>query len=195
MTGVSLLYTVLKMDAGPLLTSRTHRLEGNEQAPALLEDLFDEGTDALLETMPSVWDGSIKTVEQDHDQATHAAKLSKEEARLTFTENALIVHNKVRAFSGWPGTWADFELRNGDKLEQIRLKILRTVVLREKGGMCLGVHEVSFDDDKACLDIICDDGSKIGVVEVQPPGKKAMDARSFWNGLQGRSIERKRVPH
>lgn len=196
-TGVCVLKTVLKMDAGPLVARRERHLTGDEQAPDLLEELLAEGADALLDVLPKVWDGSAEFLDQDEAHATHAAKISKEEGRLSFTENACIVHNKVRAFAGWPGTWADFLLFGEDTKapEEVRLKILRTVVLREEGGMCLGVHEVTFGEERNCLTILCDDGSKIGALQVQPPGRKPMDARTFWNGLRGKTVERKRVPH
>lgn len=195
-TGVSILLTILKMDAGPVLAQRIRELKGDEQGPELLEELFASGSEALLDVLPSVWDGTAQHIAQDHDAATHAAKLSKDEARLSFTENACIIHNKVRGFAGWPGTWGDFVLRGTDgEGQEVRLKVLETVVLRKEGGMCLGVHDVSFDEDNNCLAVTCDDGSKIGVLQVQPPGKKGMDARSFWNGLRGKSVGRKRVPH
>jgi len=43
------------------------------------------------------------------------------------------------------------------------MKVISTEVLRETGGMCLGVHDVSFDDVRECLRVTCDDGSVIGV--------------------------------
>lgn len=191
-TGVSILYTVLKMDAGPIVATRERVLDGNELAPDLLAELFDTGVDALLDVLPSVWDDTVEKIEQDESQASHAPKISKDEARLTFNENAKIVHNKVRAFAGWPGTWGDFELPSG---ETMRLKIGSTRVLRPEGGMCFGVHEVKYDADYDCLSITCDDGSKLGILEVQAPGKKAVNAKSFWNGLRGKYLERKRLPH
>lgn len=194
-TGVCVLYTVLKMDAGPVLARRIRPLEGHEQAPGLLTELFDTGTEALLDVLPKVWDGTAEMEEQDHSLATHAAKISKDEARLSFTENACIVHNKVRAFAGWPGTWGDFVLTGDKGTEQVRLKIIESVVSRREGGMCLGVHDVSFDQENGLLIVTCDDGSRIGALTVQPAGKKAMDARSFWNGLRGKAVQRRHVPH
>lgn len=194
-TGVTILSTVLKMDAGPIVTRVVRPLSGDEQAPELLQELFNTGTDALLEMLPALWDGSVHLQPQDEALATHAPKLAKHEARLTFTETAHIVHDKVRAFAGWPGTWGEFRLLEGDEIIDVTLKVIRTVILRPHGGMCLGVHDVSFNEDHDCLDVTCDDGSKIGVLEVQPLGKRVMSARAFWNGLRGKNIERKRVPH
>lgn len=192
-TGVSVAFTQLALDAGPVLVQRRVAPGQNETAPELLARLFALGTEALLESLPSVWDGTAVAQPQNNSAATHAPKLSKEEARLTFVENACIVHNKVRAFAGWPGTWADFAV--GEDMTELRLKVIRTSVLREQGGMCLGVHDVKFSDELQCLRVTCDDGSVIGIHEVQPAGKKAMSARAFWNGLRTDHFIRKRVPH
>lgn len=194
-TGVCVLYTVLKMDAGPIIARRVYPLSGDEQAPELLQTLFHMGTEALLEVLPSVWNDSAPLEPQNDDFASHAPKISKEEGRLTFTENARIVHNKVRAFAGWPGTWGDFTLTNERKSEDIQLKIGKTKVLREEGGMCVGIHDVNFDETENCLSITCGDGSRIGALTVLPAGKKEMDARSFWNGLRGKAVQRKHLPY
>ena len=35
---------------------------------------------------------------------------------------------------------------------------------------------------------VCADGSVLEMTEVQPPNKKPMAARAFWNGLRGASL-------
>jgi methionyl-tRNA formyltransferase len=198
-TGVSIAFTELKMDSGPILAQPRVALSGSEHAPELLESLFDLGTDTLISLLPSVFSGDAarSASPQNHEHASHAPKLSKEEGRLTFVENAVIVHNKVRAFAGWPGTWAEFEIDRGDDkgIEPIQLKILETKVTRSAGGMCLGVHDVRISEDGNGLAVTCDDGSALMITSVQPSGKNPMAARSFWNGLRGKPLGRKRVPH
>ena len=38
------------------------------------------------------------------------------------------------------------------------------------------------------LSIVCGDGSILGILELQPPGKKIMDAKSYINGLRGQTL-------
>lgn len=194
-TGVCVAYTVLKMDAGPIVARHVRPLNGDEQGSDLLEELFAKGTQALLDVLPEVWADTASFEPQNDCYATHARKLSKDESRLTFTENARVVHNKVRAFAGWPGTWGDFILTDENGSEEIRLKILHTIIIRDEGGMCLGIHDVVFNEEHDCLAITCGDGSVIGARSVQLSGKKLTSARSFWNGLRGRSLQRKRLPY
>ena len=33
--------------------------------------------------------------------------------------------------------------------------------------------------------VICGDGSELGIIELQPPGKKPMDAKAYQNGIRG----------
>ena len=46
MTGVSVAYTVLKMDAGPVLRRVEHKLNGDEKHDELLPELFATGAKA-----------------------------------------------------------------------------------------------------------------------------------------------------
>ena len=41
-TGISLLYTVLKMDAGPIIYQNERHLKGHEKSPELIIELFEE---------------------------------------------------------------------------------------------------------------------------------------------------------
>ncbi|GFH07159.1 uncharacterized protein HaLaN_01920 [Haematococcus lacustris] len=110
-TGVSLAYTVLRCDAGPVLAQEQVAVDPEVQAPELLADLFRRGALLLLKSLPAVWDGSAQPWQQKEEETTHAAKLSKEDSPLDFfTCPAAELHNRVRALAGWPGTTARFSL-------------------------------------------------------------------------------------
>jgi methionyl-tRNA formyltransferase len=81
------------------------------QAPELLTQLFELGTDLLVKNLEVVWAGMGDATAQPQDEAgaTHAAKLTRQEAELDFSQPAQVCHNKVRGFAGWPGTFATFQ--------------------------------------------------------------------------------------
>lgn len=192
-SGVTVLYTVKQMDAGPILGQKEYQLDRDVQAPELLNTLFNLGTDLLLEKLPDVWSGRDKeyTIAQNDDIATHAPKLGKEEGRLDFHDSALVCHNKVRAFAGWPGTYHEFEIyKDGNDVpEYAQIKILRTR-LGSDGNSNAGASEngkVVFSKD--AMQIICGDGNVLEVLELQSPGKKSTSAQAFKNGLTGKSIK------
>ena len=189
-TGVSVAYTVLKMDAGPVLRQVTRPLKGDEKAPDLLTELFETGVGALLEELPSVFagDAAARAVPQGEETLSHAAKVSPEEGELDFTkQSALECHNKVRAFAGWPGTKATLKIKaNGDEeSKEVVLKIITTRVSTEGDEKAAnGQVEVT----KKLLRVPCAGGGWLEVLEVQPPGKKAMPANAFINGIKGSTV-------
>ena len=187
-TGVSVVFTVLKMDAGPIVRQVEHELFGEERADELLMDMFELGTAQLLDALPSVWDGSVVRTNQDDEAATPAHKLSVEDAKLDLrVTNALQAHNRCRGFAIWPGLWISVQV--GDAAPT-RLKIISTRVLAQEPGSAhvtrelVGVRE----GKQSVLKVVCGDGSVLGLTQVQVPGKNVVDARSFVNGLRGQEI-------
>ena len=201
MTGVSVAETVLKMDSGPIVRQVTRELSGDEKADDLLQELFVKGTDELLDALPAFFneDDPIVLSPQDDAKACPADKITVEEAKIDFkSTSATTIHNKCRGFAGWPGIWSNFQV--GDEEEAQRIKIITTKVLSEPGATPpsqeVSVTKYQATDEsgnnkgkaKDILCVVCGDGSSLGILELQPPGKKVMDAKSFINGLQGKSL-------
>lgn len=107
--GMTILYTVSKMDAGPIAWQRTHPLTGNETSPEMLDFMFKWGAQTLVrEVLPGVLAGDVtfdSARAQDEDQVTKASMIRKEEGKLwPHNETARVMLNKIRAFEGWPST-------------------------------------------------------------------------------------------
>ena len=194
-SGVSVAVTVLKMDAGPIIRQIRVPLTGKEKAPDFLMSMFETGTEALLSALPSYFAGTIDKTAQDDTQASPAAKLNVSEARVDFsTMSAMTVHNKCRGFAGWPGIWATFRVEG---VSEERVKIITTAVLPAEGkpsetcsGKCELMKQAILEDGskRDLLKVVCADGSVLGILELQPPSKKVMDAKSFVNGLRGAGV-------
>lgn len=194
-SGVSVAVTVLKMDAGPLIRQVQVPLTGEEKAPEFLLQMFEKGTEALLSALPAYFAGTIDKVPQDDAQTCPAAKLNVTEAHVDFSSmSALAVHNRCRGFAGWPGIWTTLRVGDAKDGSVERVKIITTTVLGEKvceeaatTTTAVELRKVVGKDGvkKDLLRVVCADGSVLGILELQPPSKKIMDARSFFNGLRG----------
>jgi len=184
-TGVSVLFTVTKMDAGPIVAQEERRLEGDETAPELLMELFEKGTNLLVDSLPAVFDGSATPSEQNEEDATAAAKISKEDAKCDpSVESALAIHNQARGFAEWPGTWV---LLSVDGMPAERFRIARTRALPADADGKPAGKEVALVEQRARL--TCGDGSVLEIEQLQPPTKKMMPASAWWNGLRGRRVQ------
>ena len=207
-TGVTVLFTVLKMDAGPMISQTVIPLNGDEKASDLLTHSFQLGTNALISALPNIFAGTVQTTVQVDENATAAPKISVEENIVDFqTMSAQTVHNKCRAFSDWPGIICSFMV-GSEATEMSQIKLITTHVLKDFSGLSVSVfgsREVQFikqvkqqpqqlEGDrngskveivKDMLVVTCGDGSVLGISELQPPGKKIMSARDFMNGMRG----------
>mmetsp|Transcript_31631 Transcript_31631/g.48515 ORF Transcript_31631/g.48515 Transcript_31631/m.48515 type:complete len:420 (-) Transcript_31631:3-1262(-) len=191
--GVSVLFTVSKMDAGPIISQEEYEVGEDEQATTVLSHLFDVGTDMLLEAIPDVLNGKM-TMEtattQDEEHVVNADMINPAEAELKlWKESATTVHNRVRGFSIWPGTFVYTQV--GDN-EPTKTKIVTTRVLSETAEPTNSIQLGPKKKDG--LRFVCHDGSILEVLQLQPVTKKVMDAKSFVNGLQGRDAKWIQMP-
>lgn len=192
-SGVTVLYTVKEMDAGPILAQQEMPIDSEIQAPELLDRLFSLGTELLLKNLEVVWAGLGDTTAQPQDSsaATHAPKLTRDQGALDFHHPAVVCHNKVRAFAPWPGTYHNFELVDTEsgKTEELELKVLKTRVIDDGTAGSDDAHgENVVSTGSAGLRITCGDGHALELLEVQAPGRKAIAAKDFVNGLKGRVL-------
>ena len=187
--GVSVLFTVSKMDAGPIISQTTKEIHDDEQATTVLPMLFEIGTKALLDAIPKVLTGSItmeNSLKQDNDMVVNADMIDASEAELkVWAETARVCHNKVRGFSMWPGTFVYLTI--GDD-EPTKVKIARTRVTEGETKSPTNLIEIG-NNKKDGLKLVCYDGTVLEVMELQPVTKKVMDAKSFVNGLRGREVK------
>ncbi|XP_050228912.1 uncharacterized protein LOC126678084 isoform X2 [Mercurialis annua] len=191
-TGVSLAFTVRALDSGPVIACERLDVDDQIKAPDLLALLFSEGSKLLVHELPAIFDGSAKkkALPQDDSKVTLAPKLTPEESWLSFDEEALVLHNKVRAFAGWPGTRAKLALVESTDAGQyiIDLKIITTRVHNNTVIQGNETNEITFF--KGSLLIPCGRSTILEVLEVQLPGKRAASASAFWNGLRGQKLKK-----
>jgi len=198
--GVTVLYTVSKMDAGPIIAQKEETIDdvNSEDATAtkVLPWLFDIGTDLLIEKMPDILSGKMTfdTGEpQDEDLVVQASMIDSSEAEMKpWEETATELHNRLRGFSMWPGAFMYLEVGEGS--DPVKYKILETRLLDEKAedGPTDAVERGPSKKDG--IRLVCYDGSVLEINRLQPATKKPVDALSFINGLQGRTVRYVKTP-
>ena len=100
-TGVTIMRMDEKLDHGPILAMRATTIAAAEDAAALTSRLAEIGAQLLVETVDRI--EQIKEVEQEHDQATLAPRLTREDGELEGDESASEIDRRVRALQPWPG--------------------------------------------------------------------------------------------
>lgn len=181
-TGVTLLFSILEMDAGPIFLQEKMSIDENIKASDLLRMLFLKGGELFIRNFNKIFTKNFTPVEQDTAKATYAKKLSKEEGVLDFHQSAIICHNKIRAFDIWPKTTGKFWIDDVPK----ELKIITTEVAENTHNQ--KEKDIFINHITQTIDVCCGDNQILRIKELQEPGKRIMTAREYTNGLHGRKL-------
>ncbi|HUO50532.1 MAG TPA: methionyl-tRNA formyltransferase [Candidatus Paceibacterota bacterium] len=120
-TGVTIMLLDEEMDHGPIIAQKKIAVSPWPPRGRELDDLLaHEGGKLLAQILPLWVSGEIEARPQNHDIATYCKKFAKEDGLLDLSDDPYKNLLKIRAFDGWPGTYAFFE-RAGKKL---RVQIL-----------------------------------------------------------------------
>jgi methionyl-tRNA formyltransferase len=90
--------------------------------------------------------------------------------------SAIEIHNRVRAFNPWPGTVTKFR--------GAVCKILKT---RVAGGTKDGTKDApvgTLVSSKHSLSAVCDDGTLLEILLIQPENRKPVSGADFANGAR-----------
>ena len=168
-TGVCIMRLVAGLDSGPVALSETVAIGPDEDFGGLSARLARIGGDLLVEALESASTGGLDWTDQDDALATYAEKIEPGERRVDPSEDVRTCHDRVRALTPHVGAWLALA---GDE---------RLGVLRSSPAPDQTVEAGAFAASDGRLFIGCADHA-LELLEVKPPGRAAMDARSFLSG-------------
>ena len=108
-TGVSLMQIDTKMDHGPILAQEAIPLRGDEYPNELYEILTRKGVHLFLEHIDAYLSEESDILPQNHIESTITHFVKKEDGRLNFAKDPAQLEREIRAYTGWPGSWIEFE--------------------------------------------------------------------------------------
>ena len=104
-TGITIMRMDPGIDTGPMLSQATIQITNHETAGTLTINLSKLGAELLVETLPYYLDGTLIPQAQDESHVTYAPMIKKEAGLLDFSQTAIDLERKVRAYNPWPGTY------------------------------------------------------------------------------------------
>lgn len=104
-TGITIMQMDAGLDTGPMLAHRACAITPGATSADLYERLATIGPELLLEVLDDLPAHIAGAEQQDDARATHAAKISKDEARLDWREPAAVLARRIRAFNPAPGAF------------------------------------------------------------------------------------------
>ncbi len=164
-TGVSIMKIVEKLDAGPVMHQEIIKINENIDTYTLSKVLSKLGAKSIINALQIIFKGQAVFIEQDHNKATYAKKITKQEGQINWNENASKIVAKINGLNPSPGAWFEFK---GE-----RIKIWKGIVTNKEGkpGEIIDSN----------LTIACSEKS-IKIIEIQKEGKTRQTAEKFLLG-------------
>ncbi|MBL0611010.1 methionyl-tRNA formyltransferase [Aeromonas jandaei] len=168
-TGVTIMQMDVGLDTGAMIRKVTCPIAADETSASLYDKLAELGPQALVDTIDAMAAGDTAAEVQDDALANYAGKLSKEEARIDWSMDAVAIERCIRAFNPWPISW--FEVADQT------VKVWQAAVIDSDHGQPAGTL---LKADKQGIDIATGKGV-LRLLTLQPPGKKAMSVTDLLN--------------
>lgn len=179
-TGVTIMYMDKNMDSGDIISQEELVINNEDTTESLFNKLSILGANLLIETLPSILENNNNRIKQDETLVSYAYNIKREDERINFDDYGVNIINKIRGLYSWP--LANMEI------DGIEYKILNAEFEEKKINSVSTIVEI----DKNKFGISCKDGV-IYITDIKPFGKKAMDIKSFLNGINKEDYKNRKV--
>ncbi len=169
-TGITIIQMNEGMDTGDILLKAKINTAPDETAGSLFDKLAVLGSATLLTAIKGLQEGTIIPVAQDHDLATVAPMLKKDDGLIDWHKDAKEIERLIRGLDPWPSAFCF--------LDGTRLRLFRPEVLHQDSEMQPGTV---LQADKRGILVACGHNTLL-TREIQPEGKKRMNVDSFLCG-------------
>ena len=167
-TGFSIMKIGEKLDTGPVCNFYKLNIEADDNSETMAEKISALASEKILDNIDKILEDKIEFKEQNHNEATYAAKIEKMEGQINWREPAESIIGKINGLCPSPGA---FFIYNGE-----RYKILKASLALSSGS----VGEV-LDN---YLEIGCGNKKSIKILEIQRQGKRPQNIGEFMLGSQ-----------
>lgn len=167
-TGISIMRMTRGLDAGPVYRQVRTPVGNTETAGELHERLAALGAATLTETLPAILEGTLGARPQDEAGATYAPRIGKRDALIDWTDSAIAIERRIRAYNPWPV--AETTTATGQRLRLWTAEAQPRSV-RDAPGTVV-------DAADGAIDVATGDGI-IRIRRLQPPGGREMSAEAY----------------
>lgn len=177
-TGVSIMQTVLGLDAGDVLCVEKTPVLETETAGELSTRLSTLGAELIVKALGILQSGDYTLTPQTEEGINIVRKIQKEHAKLDFSMPVKQLADLVRGMNPDP---VAYTLLDGNKINVYRAERAQLTEEEETAFASAQLGEVLSDRPKRGLLVKCADGA-LKITEIQAPGGKRITGGEFLNG-------------
>ena len=172
-TGIAIMQMESGLDTGPVMLEMFTAIGARETTGQLHDRLAILGAEAIVQVLTQLVRGDlISACVQSVQGVSYAHKITVEEARINWTDSAVEIDRKIRAFNPSPGAWTTWR---GEKL-----KIWATALVSVPS--CVGSETGVVLATEGEHLLVCCGTSVIAITEIQRPGGKRIGVSAWFAG-------------
>ncbi len=168
-TGITIMFMAPGMDDGDIITQSEIVINDTDNVSVIHDKLSILGRDLLLETLPSIFNGTNKRIKQDESEVTFAYNIKREEEKLDFNKTVKEVYNQIRGMYPFP---VSYTVLDNQIIKVCEARIGNSTPKRP--GEIINIY-------KDGIGVSCSDGEII-ITKLKPSGKKEMLVSDYLNG-------------
>ena len=173
-TGLTTMQIDAGMDTGPTLLRREVAIGPDETAPELAARMSAIGAELIAESLLRFDRGEISPLAQGAANVSYAPILKKEDGRIDWSRPAQQIHNRMRGFIPWPGSYSTFRGQTCHLWGRPESGI-STQVNAAPGAIVTIAKDIC---------VVCGEGTWVRLESIQMEGRKKLTAREFANGAR-----------
>jgi methionyl-tRNA formyltransferase len=165
-TGITIMQMDEGLDTGDMLVKTKCSITANDTAQTLHDKLAELGAQSICEALRDLKNGKLHPEQQDTQQATYATKLTKSEAQLDWSRDAIQLERAVRGYFPFPTAYAIFG--------ETPVKILRAALAEggaDKAGTVIAVEKERI--------LVAGGKGALALEILQKPGGKPLPVAQF----------------
>jgi methionyl-tRNA formyltransferase len=186
-TGLTTMRIDAGMDTGDMLLQKPMDILPADTTATLAMRLAEAGAPLMAETLRGLGAGTLAAKPQEHNQASYAPLLKKENGKIDWTHPAGEIYDRMRAFTPWPGAFTSFRANTYHiSAEPVSDQIGGATPL-SPGTLRIVKHFRSspgIPGKLAALLVSCGGATELRVLSVKREGGKSVEAMEFAQGVR-----------
>ena len=174
-TGITIMYMDKKMDAGDIISQRSIEIKNTDNLDSIYSSLSTLGSELLIETLPSIINGTNNRIKQNENEVTFGYNISKEDELINFNDSAINIFNKVRGLCSIPGASCYY---NGKRLKIYEVEVTNKLS-KDIPGKIVEVNKDSL--------VVTTKDYLIKIKDIKLEGKKRCMVSEYLNGIHDKS--------
>ena len=171
-TGLTTFFIQKKVDTGSIILQKKTSILFSDSLGSLSDKMSHSGSKLILKTINLIQQGSFNPINQNHDLATYAPKITEIDQRINWANSSFNIYNQIRGLSPNPGVFSN--------LKGKRFRIFKSTIINKKSLFDPGTISIC-TQKQLCIQTGTD---QIQLDLVQKEGKRKMEIKDFLNGVK-----------